>query len=101
MSLTLSEALRQVELEVGRTDHCRVQGSRIEMRVVEEPAVPSRLDGSDVMLDASVDFPTPTVGIVVRATMGTLPLPDCPEIPEARSHRDLRSRGSRRSNRSR
>jgi hypothetical protein len=33
------------------------------------------------MLDPWVEFPASTSGFVVRATFGSVPLPDPPEIP--------------------
>ena len=85
MSITLAEALGQVDLEPGRTYRCRVKGRTIEVRVVEEipsALMPAPLDESDIMLDAWVELPPPTGGVIVRATAGKLPPPDIPPIPQ-------------------
>ena len=84
MSLTLVEALGQVDLEAGRVYRCQVKGHWVELRVLGPGTIqPSaRYDESDVMLDPWVEFPQPTSGIVVRAKLGSLPLPDVPAIPE-------------------
>ncbi len=83
MSLTLAEALGQVDLEAGRVYRCQVKGHWVELRVLHSADIlPStRYDESDVMLDPWVEFPHPTSGIVIRAKQGTLPLPSVPEIP--------------------
>ena len=83
MSLSIVEALRQVELEAGRVYRCNVNGQRVELRVLgpSEVLPVTAYDESDVMLDPWVEFPQPTSGIIVRATPGSVPLPDAPEIP--------------------
>lgn len=84
MSITLTEALGQVDLEPGRTYRCRVNGRTIEVRVVEEipsALMPAPLDESDIMLDPWFVLPPPTGGVIVRATPGKLPPPDLLEIP--------------------
>ena len=82
MSLTLAEALGQVDLEAGREYRCEVNGRWVVLRVLEPSEVRpvSVYDESDVMLDPWVEFPQPTSGILVRATPGSVPLPDAPEI---------------------
>jgi hypothetical protein len=85
MSLSLVEALGQVELEAGRVYHCHVKGHWIELRVLGpgETRPSARYDESDVRFDPWVEFPEPTstATIRVRAKAGSLPLPDVPEIP--------------------
>jgi hypothetical protein len=83
MSLTLVEALGQVDLEAGRVYRCRVKGQWVELRVLESGEIrPStRYDESDVMLDPWVEFPQPEPGVVVRVKEGAFPLADIPEIP--------------------
>lgn len=84
MSLSLVEALSQVDLEPGRTYRCQVKGRMVELRVHEAippELLPAPLDESDIMLDAWVEFPQPTGGKRVRGKPGTLPRPDVPEIP--------------------
>lgn len=83
MSLSLVEALGQVDLEAGRVYRCYVNGRWIELRVLEPTQVQpvSVFDESDVMLDPWVEFPRPTSKINLQAKPGKLPLPDAPEIP--------------------
>jgi hypothetical protein len=82
MSLSIAEALEQVELEPGRVYSCQVKGHWIELRVLPPGVDPkSTVDESDIMLDPWVELPRPRSGIYVRAKRGTLPLPDVPEIP--------------------
>lgn len=86
MSLTLIEALSQVDLEPGRTYRCRVKDRMVEVRVQEAIPVellPDPLKESDVMimLDPWVEFPPLEGGIILRSKPGEMPLPDVPEIP--------------------
>jgi hypothetical protein len=83
MSVSIAEALGQVDLEAGRTYRCQVNGHWVLVRVLgpTEVGPDSVLDESDVMLDPWVEFPASTSGFVVRATFGSVPLPDPPEIP--------------------
>ena len=80
MSLSLVEALGQVDLEAGRVYRCKVNGRWVELRVPgpSEVRPVSVYDESDVMLDPRVEFPPPKSGIVVRAKPGSVPLPDVP-----------------------
>jgi hypothetical protein len=83
MSVSLAEALRQVELEAGRVYRCHVKGQWIELRVLGafEAGPPSGYDESDVMLDPWVQFPEPTPVYSVIGEYGPTPLPDAPELP--------------------
>ena len=83
MSLSLVEALGQVDLEAGRVYRCHVNGRWIELRVLGSTDLHpvSVFDESDVMLDPWVEFPQPTSEIRLQAKPGKLPLPDVPEIP--------------------
>jgi hypothetical protein len=83
MSLSLVEALTQVDLEAGRVYFCEVNGHKVELRVLEtaESESLSALDESDVMLDPWVEFPRPTSRIVLRAKPGPIRLPDVPVLP--------------------
>ena len=83
MSISLVEALGQVDLEAGRVYRFEVKGQWVELRVLGPAEVPpvSVFDESDVMLDPWVEFPRPTSGIRLKAKPGSLPLPDVPEIP--------------------
>jgi hypothetical protein len=84
MSLTIAEALEQLELEPGRIYSCQVKGHRVELRVLppDESRKTLLIDEKDIMLDPWVELPRPTSGIFVRATPGTLPLPDALEFPQ-------------------
>jgi len=83
MSLSLVEALGQVDLEAGQIYRCQVKGHWVELRVLGPAEIRpvSVYDESDVMLDPWVEFPRPTSDIVLHAKPGSLPLPDVPEIP--------------------
>jgi len=82
MSLSLVDALGQVDLEAGRIYRCHVKDKWVELRVLGPAEAPpaSVCDESDVMLDPWVEFPRPTSGIRLRAKPGSLPLPDVPEF---------------------
>jgi len=83
MSLTLVEALGQVDLEEGQVYRCQVKGHWVELRVLGPAEVqPSAgYNESDVMLDPWVELPRPKSATRLRARRGSLPLPDVPEIP--------------------
>jgi hypothetical protein len=86
MSLSLVEALSQVDLKPGRTYRCRVKDRMVELRVGEvipSELLPAPLNESDIMimLEPWVEFPQAEGGIILRSTPGELPLPDVPEIP--------------------
>jgi hypothetical protein len=83
MSLSLAEALGQVDLESGRVYVCQVKGHWVELRVLGTAEVPTlaAYDESVVMLDPWVEFPQPTSKLSVIAEFGPTPLPDVPEIP--------------------
>jgi hypothetical protein len=83
MSLTLAEALGQVDLQDGQVYRCQVNGHSIELRVLKPREHPesSGIDESDVMLDSWVELPLPPPISCVEGTYGPLPLPDPPEIP--------------------
>ena len=82
MSLSIAEALEQVELEPGQIYSCQVKGHWVELRVLEQGEDPrsSLIDQSDIMLDSWAELPRPTSGIYVCAARGTLPLPAVIEI---------------------
>jgi hypothetical protein len=83
MSLSIVEALGQVDLEAGRVYRCNVNGQRVELRVLgpSEVLPVSVYDESDVMLDPWVEFPQPAALFSVIGEFGPTPLPDPPEIP--------------------
>jgi hypothetical protein len=84
MSLSLAEALGQVDLEAGRVYHCCVKGQLVELRVLGPAEAPpaSGYDESDVMLDPWVELPAPTPLFSVVGEFGPTPLPDVPDIPD-------------------
>jgi hypothetical protein len=83
MSLSIVEALGQVDLEAGRVYRCNVNGHRVELRVLgpSEVLPVSVYDESDVMLDPWVEFPQPPALFSVIGEFGPTPLPDPTEIP--------------------
>jgi hypothetical protein len=84
MSLSLKEALEQVDLEPGQVYYCEVKGLKVQLRILSsaEFETLSALDESEVMLDPWVEFPQPTPRFTVVAKLGTIRLPDPPEIPD-------------------
>jgi hypothetical protein len=84
MSLSLVEALGQVDLEAGRVYRCQVKGQWVELRVLGPAEVlpVSVFDESDIMLDPWVEFPQPAPVLSVIGELGPTPLPDAPVIPD-------------------
>ena len=91
MSISLVDALEDVELEAGRTYCCEVRGRQVELRVLPvSPATPFIASGSaetgglrdeDVRLDPWCDLPPPRpLSYVVPQEVPNLPF-DIPEIP--------------------
>ena len=83
MSISIADALRQVDLRGGRVYQCQVGRFRVEVRVDETmpPLVPAPLEASDVMLDPWTDLPGPQPTAVFQATPGPALLPDFPDLP--------------------
>jgi hypothetical protein len=83
MSLSLLEALGQVDLEAGRVYRCHVKGQWVELRVLGPAEVRpvSVYEESDVMFDPCVEFPRPASAIHLHGKPGSLPLPDVPDLP--------------------
>ena len=91
MSISLVDALEDVELEAGRTYHCEVRGRNVELRVFPmspdapsediDPASGGGLRPEDVMLDPWCEFPLPPpLSRVIPQSVASLPF-DIPEIP--------------------
>ena len=80
--MTLAEALSQVDLEVGRTYDCFVNGQHVIVQVSSGSGISpaARFDDSDVMLDPWCDLPTQGQRIEVEVIPGKLPI-DIPYIP--------------------
>ena len=83
MSIPLTEALQQVELEPGRSYRCRVKDYLVELRVHAIPPElsPAPLDESDIMLDAWVELPEPAPAAILQSTLSQPEPPDIPSIP--------------------
>lgn len=83
MSISLSDALQQVELEVGRVYQCEVGPLRVEVRVEARGSgpLPAPLQESDIMLDPWTALPGPGPGKIVKVTPGGPFWPDPPTIP--------------------
>ena len=83
MSMSLADALEEVELEAGQTYCCEVRGRRVELRVLEDQRQPesSGLHPNDIMLDAWCELPRPTpLSRSVPRAIASHPF-DIPEIP--------------------
>jgi hypothetical protein len=83
MSISLVDALRQVDLQSGSVYQCQIGRFRVEVRVDENvpETVPTPLERSDVMLDPWTDFPALPPGRVVQAAPAPPVLPDLPDLP--------------------
>ena len=82
MSISLGEALGQMNLEAGQVYRCQVRGKWVELRVLEPLEMElAKLDESDIMLDPWVEFPISAPSMSVLGEFGPLPLPDVPVIP--------------------
>lgn len=83
MSLSLVEALGQVDLEMGHVYHCQVNGQRIELRVLDPDPEPtsSLLVEADIMLDPWVELPLPPIIASVQSQFAPPPPIHIPEIP--------------------
>jgi hypothetical protein len=91
MSISLADALEEVELEPGHTYECDVRGQHVVVRVLSErpstsqPATPpdeaSALDPNDIRLDAWRELPAPrSLGTVPSRLVDHIPF-DIPEMP--------------------
>lgn len=90
MSISLADALEEVELEPGRVYECNVRGRHVELRVSpdpstrttpEESAEDSALDPNDIRLDAWCELPSPKpLSRVIPRPIARHPF-DIPEIP--------------------
>jgi hypothetical protein len=83
MSISLADALREVDLRGGRVYRCQVGRLRVEVRVDETAGqwLPVPLEPSDVMLDPWTDLPAPQSIAILQATPGSPLLPDLPDLP--------------------
>jgi hypothetical protein len=83
MSLSIAEALEQVELEPGRIYSCQVKGHWVELRVLEpgKDPKPFLIDESDIMLDHWVELPRPKPSFCVEGKFAPPPPPHIPDMP--------------------
>jgi hypothetical protein len=81
MSITLADALKDIELEAGETYRFEVGGRVVELRVLS-----GRHASSDTMLEPWTEFPFPEPRFRIRARLGTLPI-DVPDIPQLNGDR--------------
>ena len=83
MSISLADALNQVDLEAGRVYQCRVGRLRVEVRVEDASLdlLSAPLQTSDVMLDPWTDLPAPQPSAVLSVTTAPPLFPDAPELP--------------------
>ncbi len=83
MSISLADALRQVELRHAGIYHFQIGRFRVEVRVDETVPhnLPAPLEPSDVMLDPWTDLPAPRSKAVVQAMPAPPVLPDVPPLP--------------------
>ncbi len=84
MSVSLVEALGQVDLEAGQVYRCLVNGYWIELRVLDPTLEPTCTppEDQDFMLDPWVELPRPPVIASVVGYFGPPPPVHVPEIPE-------------------
>lgn len=83
MSISLADALQQVDLQGGRVYECQIGRLRVEVRVEETvpQSLPAPLKPDDIMLDPWADLPGPHSAAVLQAVPGSPVLPDLPDLP--------------------
>ncbi len=90
MSISLADALEEVELEPGRTYECEVRGRHVELRVFDAPppvrnhlpfATTPGLHEADIRLDPWCELPSPPAVGWLTSELGESPPIDIPEIP--------------------
>ena len=84
-SVSLAEALRDVDLQPGQTYRCEVRGHQVELRVLTPSHVqddaPSGFPDSDVMWEPWLELPEPACQSRGLSRRGAPLLPDVPLIP--------------------
>lgn len=85
MSISLADALRQVDLQAGQVYQYQIGQFRVEVRVEDTAAqlLPAPLESTDVMLDPWTDLPVPQSTAILQAVPGSPVLPDLPDLPTA------------------
>ena len=83
MSISLADALRQVDLRSGAVYQCQVGRFRVEVRVDDTvpDTVLTPLAPSDVMLDPWTEFPELSPAAMVQVVPAPPVLPDIPDLP--------------------
>jgi len=82
MSLSLMDALAEVDLAPGQTYRCVVKGCRVELQVFPEssPARWAPTGDGEVPLDDPFEHPFPEPARRIRVSLGALPLPEPLEL---------------------
>ena len=82
MSLSLIDALADVDLSPGQTYRCVVKGCRVVLQVLPESAPPSwpPSGDADVPLDDPFEHPFPQPTLRTEVSLGALPLPEPLEL---------------------
>jgi hypothetical protein len=82
MSLSLVDALAEVDLAPGQTYQCVVKGCHVLLHVLPEspPIAWPPTDESDVPHDAPFEHPFPSPTLRTKASLGPLPLPEPLEL---------------------
>ena len=78
MSVSLMDALADVDLAPGQTYRCVVKDCRVVLQVFPKP---SACD-ADVPLDDPFEHPFPTPALRSKVSLGNLPLPDPLELTD-------------------
>ena len=78
MSVSLMDALADVDLAPGQTYRCVVKDCHVVLQVFPKPAICD----ADVPLDDPFEHPFPTPTLRTRMSLGDLPLPDPLELSD-------------------
>jgi hypothetical protein len=86
MSVSLAEALRDVDLRPGHTYRCQIRGHNVELRVLGAPEniadSESAISAADAMLEPWIELPEPVARARGVSRLGQAMLPDPPAIPD-------------------
>ena len=82
MSMSLVDALAEVDLAPGQTYRCVVKGCRVVLQVLPESSpIPGPPTGdADVPLDDPFEHPFPQPTLRTQTSLGPLPLPEPLEL---------------------
>jgi hypothetical protein len=82
MSVSLADALREVELVPGHVYYCEVGGQRVELRVLPSRTnEPVSIPESEILLEPWIELPEPPPTRIGVSRKGVSPSPDVPDIP--------------------